>query len=441
MAKIKRFVLAYKWWLVAIAVPVLYLLYLLLKYGVNVPFWDEWEIVTLLQKHDAGTLSLYDFWAQHNEHRLLFPQLIMVYLGFLTHWNLNAELLVSFAFAAASLLLVLHMLYRNFGATRRPVMIALGIFAAVLFFSPMQWENWLWGWQIEWYMVIFGAIATVWAITSWPKSWPERLALPVAIATAFFATYSLGNGPFTWIVGAVLLFLMGSSRRKLLVWGGAAAVTLASHYYHYSGSAGQPPKSLLLHEPLQYIEYVFIYMGRPLAFDIHTSFIFGGIIALACGWALWRIIQKRNVPIIALPWVGLVMFGAMSALSTGISRLGYGRQQAFSNRYMTVSMLLTLGIVVLVITLWPTAKKTKKATQARVQQYVLASVAVLTLILAINYPKGVHSFANQSQYLKDIQRCTKAPNPYDICLLSAYPNKDRVRGMINYLKEKHLSSY
>ncbi|HSX31924.1 MAG TPA: hypothetical protein VLF43_01580 [Candidatus Saccharimonadales bacterium] len=441
MSFIKQLFNTYRWWLLVIAVPVLYLLFLLFKYGVNVPFWDEWEVVTLLQKHDAGTLSLYDFWAQHNEHRLLFPQLIMVYLGFITGWNLNAELLVSFAFATACLLLVLHMLYRSFGATQRPVMIALGIFAAVLFFSPMQWENWLWGWQIEWYMVIFGAIATVWAITSWPRSWPERFSLPAAILAAFFATYSLGNGPFTWIVGAVLLFFMGAGKRKLLYWAGAAAVVLASHYYHYSGSAGQPPKSLLLQEPVKYIEYVLIYMGRPLAFNIHTSFVFGGLIALACAWALWRFIKNRGIPAKALPWTGLVLFGAMSALSTGVSRLAYGRQQAFSNRYMTVSMLLTMGIVALVIALWPVAKKPKKAALKKVQQYMVIGVAVLTLMLAVNYPKGVASFASQSQYLKDIQRCTKMDEPSDICLTSAYPDKVKVSKFLEFLKEKHLSSY
>ena len=47
----------------------------------------------------AGTLCFADFFAQHNEHRILFPRLIFFGLGRLTHWNIRAELFVSWFLA------------------------------------------------------------------------------------------------------------------------------------------------------------------------------------------------------------------------------------------------------------------------------------------------------------------------------------------------------
>jgi hypothetical protein len=47
----------------------------------------------------AGTLGFADFFAQHNQHRILFPRLIFFGLGRLTHWNIRAELFVSWFLA------------------------------------------------------------------------------------------------------------------------------------------------------------------------------------------------------------------------------------------------------------------------------------------------------------------------------------------------------
>ncbi len=56
--------------------PPLYILYLITRYGIDVPFLDQWEFVPLLGNFRSGALSFHDLWAQHNEHRIFFPRLI-----------------------------------------------------------------------------------------------------------------------------------------------------------------------------------------------------------------------------------------------------------------------------------------------------------------------------------------------------------------------------
>lgn len=66
-------------------------------FGLNIPFLDQWEVVSLLQKKQQGLLTLSDLLAQHNEHRPFFPRLIWIALSTFTHYNINVQLWVNFS--------------------------------------------------------------------------------------------------------------------------------------------------------------------------------------------------------------------------------------------------------------------------------------------------------------------------------------------------------
>src|SRR5438128_414906 len=51
----------------------------------------------------AGTLRFADLWAQHNEHRLLLPNLVMLALAQLTQWDTRATIVASFVVSLATL--------------------------------------------------------------------------------------------------------------------------------------------------------------------------------------------------------------------------------------------------------------------------------------------------------------------------------------------------
>lgn len=79
-----------------IAPPVIQFLYIRC-FSVDVPWWDEWAFVDLLQswsRQDMGRVIAL-LWAQHNEHRPLFPRLIMLVLAQLTGWNIRTEMYFS----------------------------------------------------------------------------------------------------------------------------------------------------------------------------------------------------------------------------------------------------------------------------------------------------------------------------------------------------------
>src|SRR5262249_2280698 len=134
-------------------------------YCVVVPFWDEWDgIGDLVEKMAHGTLSLEDLFAQHNEHRIFFPRLITLPIVIWTHWNTNVTLYVSWLLACLSS----FSLYRvsRLTCTRRPQQQfwrLLGI--NVLLFTSLQHESWLWGFQLQYFLVLACFNVLLWLVT------------------------------------------------------------------------------------------------------------------------------------------------------------------------------------------------------------------------------------------------------------------------------------
>ena len=52
--------------------------WLIVRYGVDVPYSDQWNIAHFFEKSARGALTLADLYAQQNEYRQLFPHALFV---------------------------------------------------------------------------------------------------------------------------------------------------------------------------------------------------------------------------------------------------------------------------------------------------------------------------------------------------------------------------
>ena len=48
---------------------------------VNIPFSDDWSLIALLKRDTLHQVGLSRLWAQHNENRMLIPNLIFLYVA------------------------------------------------------------------------------------------------------------------------------------------------------------------------------------------------------------------------------------------------------------------------------------------------------------------------------------------------------------------------
>ena len=417
---------------VLILAPAAGLIALLAMYAVNVPFWDQWEFVTIAEKWQHGTLGFADFFAQHNEHRILFPRLIMFVLAVMTHWNTVYEVATNVLLAGAAFWFLWLLIKPTF--TNVWLRSAVAAVVSLLFFSPSQFENWLWGWQIQWFLNVLGLVVAVWALSAWKAKPIAKFVL--AAVTASVATYSLASGFFVWLVCLPILWLNKDLRKLMWWWISAAVVVVGSHYIGYVDPAYHPSKTLFLHEPINFIKYVLVYIGRPLIVDFSlwapTTILYLAGFLVALGFMV-----KKHAAYLTgnlLPWLCIGLYGLFAAGSTGVSRLGFGVEQAYSSRYITLSNLLLIAGLVVLFKIVEVAWQKK----AIVRNLALVAIVGATLLIGVNYAKGAIQTKERHAHLIKVQQCAhNATSADDECLLLLYPNKQVVWERLQYLRSIH----
>ena len=422
--------------LAVLLLPALLILLAIIHYGVNTPFWDDWEMVPLFQKVDRGTLAFSDLWAQHNEHRILFPNIVLLVSAYMTHWNLHFELLISFAFSLVSVMLLYLMLrsrFRTFGFA----LIATAALS-IWFYSPIQWQNWLWGWQVEWFMCVAGVVAAIYFLDRLGQSSTQKTFLLIAAScSALVATFSLGSGILIWPLGLGIMFLYKRRRKEMITWGLSGVASALLYYYHYQKPAGSPPLTTFIREPVGLVKYFLTLVGGPFGGTMDLRMLMGGLLVLILvplGYFVW--IRRKQIYLF-MPWISLIVFSLMVDLITAISRLGLGVAQSMNSRYTAVSLLLTIGFTGLILTI---LDNLRVAHKYKIFIWLCLAAVVLPLLWS-SYVNGIEGMQTRSTYLRYIAACTRLTNPSSKCLSYTYPNPDLVRTRLVYLKQKHWSGY
>ena len=341
--------------------PLVFVIWIVVRYAVDVPFWDQWELVPLLEKSYHSEVTLHDLWAQHNEHRQLFPWMIMLLLARLTHWNIRYELATNIILALG----FFAVLARQVKITgRKPgwngLLWAIPAISLIVF-SIAQYENWLWGWQLQIFLNLLAAVSGIVLLADETFNWPRFTA---AAFLGVVATYSFANGILFWPIGlAILLIITAGARERwpaLIGWISIGTLTLGTYFHHYQKPQEHPPLGLIFEMPLEYVTYVFKYIGGICAqglsgdrsLDGAFAFVFGLAATATFGWAGATLVRRKitNVRTL-LPYFAMSLYSIGSALITGIGRLGHGSNQAMAPRYCTMVIPLWVSLIVFLILL------------------------------------------------------------------------------------------
>jgi hypothetical protein len=342
-------------------VPLAFLIWVVAQYAVAVPYLDQWELVPLLDKTYHGELTFHNLWAQHNEHRILFPKIIMLLLARLTRWNIHYELAVNVTLALGIFTVFIYQVT----ITGRKLGIA-GLHWAIpaislVVFSISQYQNWLWGWQLQMFLNLLAVTGGIVLLANDTFRWSKFAA---AALLGIVATYSFADGALIWPIGLLLLLLVktraGERRAAAVGWILIGALTMGTYFYHYQKPEEHPPLGLIFKMPFEYAAYVFKYIGgicaQGLGGDVSSdgdfAFVFGLAGTVAAGWAGWTLFRKKIAdPGTLLPYFGLSLYSVGSALITGVGRLGFGSDQALASRYCTMVTPLWVSLVVWLVLL------------------------------------------------------------------------------------------
>ena len=325
---------------VLIVLPFFLGLHFVHSYGVNVPWEDEWRFVTpLFEKWDAGTLSFWDFWAQHSEHRIVFAGMLEVGLGLISDWNLVLEMYVSQILLALMLGGFLYAFHRTCPAKTR---LWLAVPIAFLVFSLRQYQPFIMGDGIP-HIVVSGSIVGAYLCLNLANS-AKRLGwkLSAAVLLATVATFSSGQGLLVWPAGLLpLVFSPLPKRRKtaiIAIWAALGTLEWIAYFWGYVKPADHPPLGFSC-------EYFAILGGGalfpyPVAVAAATA---GAMILILAAVAVLLARQEGKLASYSF-WIAILCYGILVQAQITVSRCGFATSQALSSRYAATSLLTVIGL-------------------------------------------------------------------------------------------------
>lgn len=312
----------------------------------NVPIYDEWVWSPLVVAAHTGTLTFGDLWAQQNSHRTVVPTLIALGLAALDGWDTRIEGLTSVALAVLVQLGLLALIVRRFGSERG---LAPFWVASLLVYSLVQSENFIWGFQLSWFVVDALVVGLVLALTGLPDGARGYGRFAAALLCAAGASLSMIFGFAAWIAGFVMLLQTRVRARVplLALWTVAGAVCSAAFLAGYHRPPDEHGWFLEASAPWRDVpQFALAVLGMPLG-------LFGGRwlcealgVAVCAAFAVLALRARRDGEEIA-PWTGLFAFAAGFAVMTAIGRTAYGLDNALVSRYATPSSLAWIATAML----------------------------------------------------------------------------------------------
>lgn len=429
-------------------IPFFLLLWFISTFSVNIPYWDQWSLVDLFERVASGNATFQDFFAQHNEHRILFPKLIIVALAFISKWNILWELYFNLLLG----IVILLGIYKITAAQTEQhdlIFHMANVTTCVAIFSLVQWENWLWGFQIAWFLINSCLVLTIVILgLSSPLIWRNIF---LAALFCVVASFSSAHGLLTWLAVSPILAASSKNFRHFakisLVWLMLFFICYQLYLIHYQKPANHPDLMLTLRD-LSYVkDYFSRLLGTPILYKSSVSNWAGTLLFLNFGYFVvrWRQRYKTFFFRQAAPWISLGLFPILFSLLVAVGRAGLGLEQASASRYTTVSILL----IVALIQLWSLELRYQLATQTHHSQFVPISfnqfsqycliIGALMAFLGMASAAALEEARSQRSQLQYGQHCLEIvdhlPATQQGCLETLYPSAEAVRQWSKTLRQ------
>jgi hypothetical protein len=328
--------------------PVVLLIGFVANFSVNVPIDDEWRLASLFDKIATGNVTFNDFWALHSNHRIVFPKLIIAVLAFVSRWNINYQLCFSIGLVVITFVATYKLSSMQVKNVGDDLWHLANILTCILLCSLVQHENWLWGFQLAWFLVNLCFVSAVYCLSLQKRLLPS-IQISIAAGFCFIASFSLAQGLLCWLAAIpAVVALEGNvaqKRKRLIVWMLLFVATCAIYSIDYHPSRKTSIISLL-NKPLVVIDYFLSLLGSPIVRSPVISALVGLAIFATFLFLAFHFGRKMNEHHEAIPWLSIGLFAVLSALFITAGRAQFGAIQAIeSSRYTTNSILLLIALV------------------------------------------------------------------------------------------------
>lgn len=313
-----------------------------------IPVGDYWRVPQFL--HAYQTFELEVFWRQHNEHRILFPEIVFALDMLVAHGRMVLPTVLSFLCYAGSWGVLCYVFARSATVpvfARWCGVLVAGVLtfwqgAAVALAQPFL---------LEWPLMQLGVVLAIFLLTKTADA-GRALFLALTVGAAVLATYSSANALLLWPLLVTLGFALRLTKRFQFILAGCAIVFVGLYFvgYHFSG---QSNFGALLQHPLYFASFSAMYLSMPFSNLFSSKFgITLGLLnfALVMGVAVsaWRKgLWRERTPVVLLSFY---VFTLLTIVITAGGRMDLADQNysaARAPRYLTVSLLNWAAVILL----------------------------------------------------------------------------------------------
>ncbi|MEA5457461.1 hypothetical protein VB796_00320 [Arcicella sp. LKC2W] len=330
-------------------------------FAYNFFFEDDFHLLRYVTLTQDSSLSLSEklkaLWNLHNEHRIVFPRLIVL-LDFYIQGHIDWKVLNTIA--AFYYFGIFVFFYQIIKKINLPIWYALPI--AFFIFQPSSQQNFYWTISIlQQVGNIFWSMLLFYSIVYFP---PKYFWFSIIIA--LILTFTHGNGLFALGVVGVLLFIQ-KRHKELLAW--CILILVISIAYFWGYYTAQNSNIIgSLSNPLQLIgcfggfwgSFIreFFKSNSGIYFAISIGLIIFGSLLILNLIFLWNVFFKKKIfdhsTIISKEKLFILAVFAFFAITSGLvslSRSWSSIEAGFQNRYLhnSVITLLLLYLSILVI--------------------------------------------------------------------------------------------
>ena len=317
---------------------------LLGRYSVDALVGDQWDDVAVIKKSYVHFFDWGPMWAQHNENRIFFPNIVVVFLAHTDHFDVRVEEFLSALILTAAVVCIL------WAHKRRSPAIPWLYYCPVAFlaFSVVQYGNTLWGFQLAWYMVLLCLAAAILLLDRVTLTW---MTLVGALVVAVVGSFSSLQGLLIWPSGLVLLYFRRRSLSQVAVWIGSAVLSTLVYFRGYNSPTPDP--KFAIEHPLISLRFFLLVMGdvvgKPVINGLwnleDTLVVLFGLVILLLAVTTVLICGARRDEHSGSPiGIALICYGVlfMAMITQGRIILGYAA--ASYSRYTTFDLLVVVGI-------------------------------------------------------------------------------------------------
>lgn len=402
---------------------------LVLWLGVDVPYWDGWD--WLARHYDGREATLVErYWPLHFGHRMFVPFFVVRGIYALTHVDMRALLVATWATQLATLWVLSLLLPPDW--TRRQRLFTVAGLSALLFAITL-WPAWIDHRQFASGLATMCSVIALWAIARASGGWGFAVALAATIA----ASLSYFQGTLTWLLWAPLVY-----RRfpgwPAAVWTGAAAIVLSLHGLELVARDAMQLEPSAFGTPL----FALAVLGSPL--NLSASPVVSALAALAglAAFGALAVTDAGNGGRLdhrtSTPWLWLGLWGMSIALATAVGRSAeLPLTEALARRYATTVMPFWCSLLALASTAVVPASRSTSESGGRSIFAARAVVVSLSAGLLLGTVRSVSDrrFFDFGERLQMGRSCLVEDRADDACLELLFPDASRIRGLVPVLRQ------